>query len=412
MPYTDSTPFPIKSPIRVLHVQGQLTEGGIQNWLLQILRRTPPSQFQMDFLVETNEAAPRRMENEIRARGSQILTYPHTLNFWRYDRHLKQVLHDYGPYDIVHSHDNAIGWVVRSAYEAGVPIRIAHSHTDLFAAETLFRNQAPLQKRFAFQLMLNLKRRWVDQYATLGFGCSQVAAASLFGPSWRQDPRWHVFYCGIDLTPFQARPDPTQVRTELGIPADRFVIGHVGRFSKEKNHKFLLKVFAEVVRRNPNTHLLLVGEGKLQPDIQQQVTQMGLTDQVTFTGSRSDVPRLMMGAMDAFLFPSLFEGLGLVLIEAQAAGLPCLYSDLIPNDADTIHSLIHQLSLSRPPSEWAEVLLQLQDAPPAISPANALASMIASPHNFEQTLNQLLIFYQTQYAQTVLNQAEQPSLML
>ncbi|GAB4365078.1 MAG: glycosyltransferase family 1 protein [Elainellaceae cyanobacterium] len=366
----------------------------------------------MDFLVETNDTSPCSFEDEIRARGSRIFTYPHTLNFGRYDRQIKQVLRDYGPYDIVHSHDNSIGRVIRSAYEAGVPVRIAHSHTDLFAVQTLFKTQASLQRRLAFQLLLSLKRRWVHRYATLGFGCSQVAAASLFGTSWKTDPRWHVLYCGIDLTPFEAHPDPIQVRAELGIPDDRFVIGHVGRFSKEKNHKFLLNIFAEVVQRHPKTHLLLIGEGLLKPVIEQQVAQMGLNHHVTFAGLRSDVPRLMKGAMDVFLFPSLFEGLGLVLIEAQAAGLPCLFSDLIPADADVVPPLIHRVSLSKSPSEWADVLLQLQNAVPAVSPAEALARVSNSSHNFEQTLQQLELFYRTHYAQTVLKHANQPSLLL
>ncbi|WP_416665944.1 glycosyltransferase [Egbenema bharatensis] len=399
---------PTQKPIRALHVLGQMSEGGIEAWLLQLVRRFHPDRIQMDFLVETNRTCPPcPYEDELRARGSQIFVYPHTRNPWLYNQRIQQVLHDFGPYDVVHSHDNFIGSVMRSAYWAGVPVRIAHSHTDLFAMQTLFKTQASLQRRLAFQLFSSLNRRWIHQYATVGFGCSQNAAASLFGSSWGIDQRWQILYCGIDLAPFQTRPDPVCVRAELGIPGDRFVIGHVGRLATAKNHAFLVNVFAAVLQKQPNTHLLLVGEGDLQSSIQQQVARMGLVDHVTFTGFRSDVPHLMLGAMDAFVFPSLFEGLGLALVEAQAAGLPCLFSDVIPAEADIVHPLIHRLSLEKSPFEWAEALLALQRAHPAISPTDALDRVTASPFNLERSLQQIATLYQTEYARSTLQRADQ-----
>jgi glycosyltransferase involved in cell wall biosynthesis len=396
--YTNSNRSLNKLPIRVLHVLGQMTEGGIETWLFQLVRRLHPDRVQMDFLVETNHTCPCPYEDEIRARGCHIFIYPHTRNPWRYHQQIQQVVKKYGPYDIVHSHDNFIGGVMWAAKDAGVPVRIAHSHTDLFTVQKLFQSQASLQRQLAFQFFLKLNRKWIHQYATVGFGCSHNAGASLFGRSWGVDARWQLFYCGIDLAPFQVRPDSALLRAELGIPHDRFVIGHTGRFAPAKNHSFILKIFAEFIQRQPQTHLLLVGEGHLRPEIQQQVAQMGLSHHVTFTGSRSDVPRLMTGAMDAFLFPSLFEGLGLVLIEAQAAGLPCLFSDEIPIDADVVHPLIHRFSLAHSPAEWAEALFKLQHAPKTIRSSDALDWVTKSDFNLERSLQQLETMYQTESA--------------
>lgn len=180
----------------------------------------------------------------------------------------------------------------------------------------------------------------LKKFATDGLACSAQAAADLYGTRWRNDTRFKVLTCGINLAPYkQLRFGREIIRKELGILAeDKYIIGHIGSFEKQKNHTFILDVFKELILINTRVLLLLISSGSLIDYIKKRVNDEGLKDRVTFTGIRSDVPELL-NAMDVFFFPSLFEGLGLALIEAQVSGLPCLISDVIPEEADVVKSL-------------------------------------------------------------------------
>lgn len=393
MYFTDSTarstPHPQNTlgdrPIRILHVVGAMVRGGIETWLMHVLRHIDRDRFLMDFLVLTTK--PGDYDEEIRALGSQIIPCPlHRWNPWSYAVNFKRILREYGPYDIVHSHPHHFsGYVLRLAKQAGVPVRIAHSHND----SSLLQAKAGFYRHLYF----TVTKHWIDRYATLGLGCSHPAVAALFGANWERDRRWEVFYYGIDLTAFRDAIDPVAVRAELGIPADAFVIGHVGRFAQQKNHLFLLKIVAEVAKREPKTYLLLIGDGVLRPQIEQEVAQLGLADRVIFTGVRPDVSRLMRGAMDLFLFPSLYEGLPLVSLEAQATGLPCLFSDVITEEVDAIKPLMQRLSLSQPTSVWADaVLARFRDAS-VIKQSEAMSVIEQSPFNIEKGIETLAKLY-------------------
>ena len=185
---------------------------------------------------------------------------------------------------------------------------------------------------------------------------SRQAAVSLFGANWSGDPRWRISYCGIDLAPFRDHADRAAVRSEFNIPAKAFVVGHVGRFDYQKNHKFLIEIFATLARRQPDARLLLIGEGPMRATIEEQVGWAGLRDKVIFAGPRPDVPRLMTAAMDAFVLPSHFEGLPLVLLEAQAAGLPCLLADTVAEETTVNPALVRRLSLSQTTEAWCDEL--------------------------------------------------------
>lgn len=379
-------------PIRILHVLGGMNRGGIETWLMHVLRQIDRDRFRMDFLVHTTE--PCAYDDEIRALGSRIIPCLHYANPLQYAANFKRILQEYGPYDIVHSHAHHFsGYVLRLAKQAGVPIRIAHSHLDSIPLE----GNPSWQRR----LYLALSKSWINRYATLGLGCSELAAADLFGPTWCTNPDRQVLYYGIDLSPFRGPVDSATLRAELGIPADAFVVGHVGRFDVQKNHEFLVEIAAAIVQRHPNTYFLLVGEGVLRPAIQQQVAQRGLIDQFIFAGTRPDVPQVMRGAMDVFLFPSLSEGLGLVLLEAQAAGLPCIFSSEIPEEADVVPALVHRLSVSQPAADWSEQVLA-QQGRLTLPQSQALAALAASPFNIEIALKRLETVYQTQVTQAAL----------
>ena len=290
---------------------------------------------------------------------------------------------------MVHSHvHDYSGYVLRLARRAGVPVRIAHSHNDT----TQFESQAGILRKNYLALM----KHWIQSHATVGLGCSQRAAACLFGMDWKSDSRLKLLFCGIDLAPFQAADDGQRLRQELGIPAEAFVVGHVGRFNHQKNHRFLVEVFAEIAKRHPPSRLLLVGDGPLRPEIEQQVAAAGLNDKVIFAGLRRDVPRLMTGVMDAFLFPSHFEGLPIVLMETQAAGLPCIVSDVIDEGATIIPSLMNRLSLAQPAADWAEVTLAARKDAAESARTEAQRLVSETPFNIRVCIEHLQQVYRTE----------------
>ena len=372
---------PPLAPRRVLHVVGGMNLGGIESWLMQVLRRSDPAWVQMDFAVD--HAAVYAYEPELRALGARLIPCLHPERPWTYARNFRRLLATYGPYDAVHSHvDHYSGYVSYLAQVAGVPVRIAHSHTD----------GATYGAGYERRVYLAVMKRAIARYDTLGLASSPDAAAALFGRAWAQDARRRVLPCGIDLTPFSAPPDPT-VRAELGIPPDAFVLGHVGRLAAAKNHHFLLTVAAAVAPQVPVFRLLLVGDGPLRSTIAAQAAALGLADRVIFAGPRTDVARLLRGAVDVFAFPSLFEGLGLALVEAQAAGRPCVVADRIPALADVVPPLVTRLSLAQPVECWAAAVLAAGQAPPPINAAAAYRLVHASPFNLEVGLHHLLACY-------------------
>lgn len=370
-----------EKPRRILHVVGGMDRGGVETWLMHVLRHIDRRQFHMDFLVHTT--CPCAYDDEIRALGSNIIPCPFPSSPLTYTYNFKRALREHGPYDVVHSHvHHYSGYVLRLARQAGVPVRIAHSHGEATTAQT----KIGLLRR----TYLALTKRWVVRYATVGLAASRRSALALFGPAWTTDPRWQILYCGVDLAPFHGAGEATTVRAELGIPADVFVIGHVGRFDEQKNHTFLMDIAAEAARREPTVRFLLVGEGVLQREIESKARKLNIEQNIVFAGLRSDVARLMLGAMDVFVFPSLFEGLGLVLVEAQAAGLRCVIGDTTPEEADVVKPLIRRLSCAQPAAVWAEVLLALRHTPSAMSQPAALAIVEQSPFNIHaSTLTRL-----------------------
>jgi glycosyltransferase involved in cell wall biosynthesis len=232
----------------------------------------------------------------------------------------------------------------------------------------------------------------INKSATLGFAASSEAAASLFGSKWNVDPRWKLLRCGIDLAAFQGYIDRQAVRKEFSLAPGTFVVGHVGSFTKQKNHILWADIACEIARRLPTAHFLLVGDGPLRPHIEQQFIANGLQSQTTFTGLRDDVPRLLRGAFDVLLFPSLFEGLPLVVLEAQAAGLKAVISDTISIETDIVSELIRRIALSSPPTVWADAVINFA-ATQSISAEEALLRMMPSPFNAVTSSRELIQQY-------------------
>lgn len=335
-------------PIRILHVVGVMNRAGIETWLMHTLRAIDRDRFAMDFVVETDQ--PGDYDEELLSLGSRILCAGprHPL---RYGSRFRRILREHGPYDVVHSHLNHYnGYVMWLARRAGVPVRISHSHTDTTAKE----RSAGLTRRFFVRLM----RESINRLSTHGLAASVPAAISMFGTQWKHWDHFDVMHCGIDLSPFAQTYDRVATRAELQIPEDAWVVGHVGRMDAVKNHEFIIDTFAGILPQADNAYLLLVGEGPLRTDIEDRARKLGVSDRVRFAGNRNDVPRVLCAAVDAFVFPSKLEGLGIALVEAQAAGLPCLVSDVVPEEADIVPRLVTRLPLNDP---WSANLLGLRN---------------------------------------------------
>ena len=372
--------------MRILHVVGSMKREGIQTWLMHVLRRVDPVDYHMDFLVHTSEEAA--YDKEIRDAGSLIIPCPWNHRYPpQYASDFRRAVREYGPYDILHSHlDYYSGVVLWLADSVGSEKLIAHSHNDARVIEQ--------GARVTTRAFVNLNKWMISRYAICGLAASRKAAEFLFGLEWEHDPRWRLLFCGIDLDPFKQAVDNHKIRAELGIPAKAFVVGHVGRFYEQKNHTFLIDIAFEVAKTGADIRFLLVGDGPLRRAIEQKVERMGLQENVIFAGVRENIPSLMLGAMDAFILPSLHEGLPLTLMEAQAAGLPCIYSDVISDEADIVNYLVHRLPVEGPADIWAAEILKLWRMKPTAKNAEAIAIVENSAFNIASSVEELIRIYE------------------
>jgi glycosyltransferase involved in cell wall biosynthesis len=369
-------------PKRVLHVVRAMNRGGVETWLMHVLRNLDPRVLQMDFLLHTG--ALSAYDQEIIGRGSRLIRCTVSSRSPAYRPTVRSLLRQFGPYDAIHSHVHHFsGFLLGLARGLRVPLRIAHSHSDTSRQDSA---AGWLRRRY-----LQFAGTALDRFASHWLAASQVAGRALFGPKWGVDTRSQVLHCGIDLQPFRRLEARDEVRTSLAIAAGELVIGHVGRFDTPKNHAFLVEVAAETARREPRLRLLMVGEGRARPLIEERVRTLGMASRTMFLGSRADVPRLL-SAMDVFLFPSLWEGLPLTVIEAQAARLPCLISDCISAETDVAPELVHRLPLAAGAPAWAEKLAAAVSNR-NINRAGALASLENSDFNIEKSVERLYALY-------------------
>ncbi len=329
---------------KILHVIGGMNRGGVETWLMHMLRNMDRDAFETHFLVHSNTQSA--YDQEILSLGGQIHYGGTPRNLLRYATDFSQLVRRHGPFDVVHSHVYWYsGFVMRLAFEAGIPIRIAHSHTA--ANDSAWKVPRQLYQR--------LMRRWILRYSTNRIGISQSAGDALFGHA-TENP-FTLLYYGMDFARFADALPAEEAKRRLGIAAGRKVIGHVGRFVPLKNHSFTVNVFAQTLARGADAHLLLVGDGPLLPALKFEIESRGLSGRCTFTGSQPDVVPLL-SAMDVFMLPSQWEGLGLVALESQAAGVPVIASTTVPNEVDVIPELIEHIPLAAGPDAWTAAVNQ------------------------------------------------------
>ncbi|MED4209294.1 glycosyltransferase family 1 protein [Priestia megaterium] len=331
-------------PIRILQVVTIMNRGGLETMLMNYYREIDRSKIQFDFMVHRTEEG--HYDKEIKQLGGKIFRMPQIKpgNYRRYFKLLSEFFRNYKEYKIVHSHINEnSSFVLRAAKRAGVPCRIAHSHLSDLSID--------------FKLPFRLYARYsMKDYPNNYFACSVKAGQWLFNKRSTGPKEVIVLNNAVNTKEFRYNENiRNDIRDELGIDKNQLVIGHIGRFNKQKNHEYLIDIFHAVYKQRPDSILTLIGDGDLRQAIERKVESLGLSTNVKFLGVRSDISNLMQ-AMDLFLFPSLFEGLPVVLVEAQAAGLNCIVSDTITEESN-ITGNVDYISLRESPEDWAYKIL-------------------------------------------------------
>ena len=340
---------------RVLHVLKSLPLGGIETWLMHILRRDRHSFVQHELLLMVED--PGIYEAEARELGVPIHKVPHNGSWLRWFADFRRFLGREGPFDSVHTHvAYAVSApIVAIAALSGVTSRIAHQHEARSLGVDFRKFRDRLVRRGAMMLYALA--------ATKRIGITEAAIEEIAGRAWRGKSNCSILLYGFDYSSFADAADRGQeLRRVLQLePGDR-VIGHVGRFDPVKNHKFLLTTFAEIARNDPTARLVMVGRGRLEPEIQALAESLGISELVRFAGSTQDIAAFM-AMFDLFLFPSFSEGLGIVCVEAQAAGTRVLTSDTVPREAAVVPGGVEFLPLPAGESSWAKRALEMLDMP-------------------------------------------------
>ncbi len=325
--------------------------GGVDRYLLNFFQQVHSPQIQIDFLTNHIDSDLQTYLNEHGSKLYEVANLRQPQLQYRQICDLIQTHQYNATYFNLSTAISRIG--PKAAYDCKVPIRVIHSHS------TGTDCSNPI-KRALFNYLHNKYKKQLYRMGNRFYACSKIAGLWLFPEKIVESNRFHIIHNAIDVEKFlynsQSR---TEIRKILGLD-DCFVVGHVSNFCYPKNSLFLFSVFAQLAQQNPQARLLLVGTGPHLAEIQEAAAAQGLQDKVLFLGHRCDVPQLLQ-AMDVFLFPSLFEGLGMALIEAQAAGLPCVTSTAVPREV-AVTNLVTFLPLSERIQVWVDAVADAQNA--------------------------------------------------
>ncbi len=330
-------------PIRIAQIIGKWVGGGVEAVVMNYYRHIDHSKIQFDFICDDDST--NIPYEEIEKLGGKVILIPPYQKVFKYHKELKKVLKE-GNYKIVHSHINTLSvfslWAAKSA---GVPVRIAHSHSTT--------NKKEKKKNMLKQVLRPFSKIFATDYMC----CSELAGRWLFGDKEYNNGNVYLLNNAIDLDKFRFdKKVGEKKRKELSINNDTLVIGHIGRFVEQKNHSFLLDIFNEIYKKNNNSVLLLAGQGPLMDEMKEKVNNLNLNDCVRFLGQRSDAAELYQ-AFDVFLLPSLYEGLPVVGVEAQASGNLCYLSNDMTKETKVLDSTVF-MSLENSAEEWADAILK------------------------------------------------------
>lgn len=325
--------------VRILHIVPNMQSGGLETFIMNLYRNIDRTKIQFDFLVHYKER--KFYDDEIEKLGGKIYRFSlrNDNNIFKYVKELDKFFKEHKEYKILHCHMASIGFLAFFiARRNGVKVRISHSHNSA--------TDKTIKGRIKRILMLPYK-----YVTTLNFACSTLAGKYLYGKK-----EFEVIPNAIEVDRFKFNEKSRwEIRDNLSITEDIFLIGHIGRFNIQKNHDFLINIFNEYHRKNKKSKLLLIGDGELKDKIIQKVNDLQLSDDVIFTGNVKNVNDYY-NAMDVFVLPSLFEGLPVVGVEAQANGLPFIVSDKVSNELN-LSEKVNYLELDIP--KWVKKLEEI-----------------------------------------------------
>lgn len=329
-------------PIRVAQIVGKWIGGGVESVVMNYYRHIDRTKIQFDFICD--EDSTNIPYEEIEKLGGKVILIPPYQKVFKYHKVLKKILKD-ADYKIVHSHINTLSvFSLFAAKCARIPVRIAHSHSTT--------NKKEKRKNALKQLLRTFSKLFATDYMC----CSELAGRWLFGNKEYDKGNVYLLNNAIDIDKFKYNEEVRKrIREELNIQDNTLVIGNVGRFVEQKNHRFLIEIFNEIHKQNDNSILLLAGQGPLMGEIKIKVKNLGLEKCVKFLGQRKDINELYQ-AFDVFCLPSLYEGLPVVGVEAQATGLLCVFSKDMTKETKILEST-QFLSLNQKASEWAKIIL-------------------------------------------------------
>lgn len=359
-------------PIRVLHVFGRLNSGGAESRTMDIYRSIDREKVQFDFAIHTEEDC--FFTNEVKALGGRIYSFPrfNGKNYFSYRKAWNRFFREHREYKIIHGHQTSTGFIyLKEARKYNLPIRIAHSRNS---------NKDSILKKYTCKL--------AKFYATHLFAVSKLAGISEFGKRTIQKGKVKIIPNAIKANKYSLNQEVRkEKRKELGVE-NNFVICHIGRFHPQKNHEFLLQVFKCIKYKRDDIKLVLIGDGPLKDQIEKKVLELGIEDSVIMAGIRTDVPQLLQ-AMDVLLLPSFFEGLPGVVLEAQAAGLPCVISDKITDEVK-ITDLVEYISIDKSEECWAEKVMRLSEG---FERRNTYNEIVQSGYDIESVAKWYQEFY-------------------
>ncbi len=309
-----------KEPIRIAQIMGKWVGGGVEATVMNYYRNINRNEIQFDFICD--EDSTDIPYEEIESLGGKVIIIPPYQKIFKYIKELKRILKK-NNYKIVHSNINTLSvFPLYAAKKAGVPIRIAHSHA------------TSNRKEWKRNIIKNVLRPFSKMYATDYISCSETAGRWLFGNKTFNKGDVRILYNAIDIEKFRFDEQSRRKwRKEYGIDEKTVVIGSIGRLVQTKNHEFIIDVYEKVTKYIPNSKMVIVGQGPLKEKLENKILEKGLSDNVIMMGQRKDVNEIY-SMFDLFLLPSLYEGLGLVLIEAQSNGLQCIVSPNVPKEAN------------------------------------------------------------------------------
>lgn len=362
-------------PIRVLHVFNYFNQGGIENFVMNVYRNIDRSKVQFDFAFPTHKKG--YFDDEALSLGANIYFFDSDKKgLWNYYRNLKRIINEHGPYAAVHSHVYYFsGYILLIAKLCGVKIRISHSHeTSKGRRQTI--------KRMCYERFM----RWmIKKNATNWLSCSDLAGRYVFGSGIP----YQILYNGIDLNRFKYN-DESRLRIRKQLNAEEsFIVLNVGRFAPQKNHAFIIALFNELLRYKPNSKLILIGTGPLQPQVEEQCQKLGIKDKVSILHNIQNAEEYY-NAADVFILPSLYEGMPIVSVEAQSTGLQTFISDKVTREVG-ITDIVNYLPISGNENQWAEKLMKASQRIIVRSKYHNLFTN--TPFNVKVTVQDLITIY-------------------